>query len=261
MNTELKKYLKELRLPSIRECFEEFAQRAVREHYSHEEYLYELVKLEYENRVQNKIARFRRESKLPLAKTLKSFNRDRLPNKVNQKLSALLLGAFTSKAENVLAFGRAGAGKSHLICAIGHELISQGKRVLFRTCALLVQELLQAKRDLKLPAILKKLSRYNAIVVDDIGYVQQSREEMEVLFTLIADCYERTSIMLTSNLMFSEWEKIFKDAVTTAAAIDRLIHHSIIIELDVPSYRREEHQRKIPGQNGSGKGDSTDDKN
>lgn len=261
MNTELKKHLKELRLPSIRECFEEFAQRAVRENYSYEEYLHELMKLEYENRTQNKITRFRRESRLPLAKTLKSFNRDRLPKKVNQKLSALLLGAFTLKAENVLAFGNAGSGKSHLICAIGHELISQGKRVVFRTCALLVQELLQAKKDLKLPAILKKLSRNDAIIIDDIGYVQQSREEMEVLFTLLADCYERTSIMLTSNLSFSEWEKIFKDPVTTAAAIDRLIHHSVIIELNVSSYRLEEHKRKEPGKNDSGKGGSTDDKN
>lgn len=247
MKAELNKYLKELRLPSIRECYKEFAERAIRENYSYEDFLYELFKLEYEERTQKKIARFRRESRLPIAKTLKAFNRDRLPGKVNMKLSTLIKGAFTAKAENILAFGNAGSGKTHLICALGHELISQGKRVSFQKCALLVQELLQAKKDLKLPAVLKKLSRYDAIVIDDIGYVQQSCEEMEVLFTLLADCYERTSIMLTSNLSFSQWEKIFKDPVTTAAAIDRLIHHSVIIELNLPSYRLEEARRKKGG--------------
>jgi DNA replication protein DnaC len=146
-----------------------------------------------------------------------------------------------------LAFGNPGSGKSHLLCAIGQELIHLGRRVLFSTCGLLVQELLIAKRDLKLARTLKRLSRFNPLIIDDIGYVQQNREEMEVLFTLLADRYERGSVMLTSNLAFSHWEKIFKDPMTTAAAIDRLVHHSIILELNVPSYRLEQsksNQRK-----------------
>ena len=114
-----------------------------------------------------------------------------------------------------------------------------GKRILFTPCNLMVQNLLIAKRDLKLSRALKSLSRYDAIIIDDIGYVQQSREEMEVLFTLLADRYERTSIMITSNLPFSKWEQIFKDPMTTAAAIDRLVHHSVILELNLPSYRLE----------------------
>lgn len=240
MKAELKTCLRELRLPVIRENFERVTERATREHYSYEQYLYELVQQENEERTQNRIARLRKASGLPTGKTLKAFNRNRVPGKVNMQLNVLLEGAFTGKANNILAFGNAGAGKSHLICAIGHELISQGKRVLFRSCGILVQELLQAKRDLKLPALLKRLSRNDAIIIDDIGYVQQSREEIEVLFTLLADCYERTSVMLTSNLVFSDWEKIFKDPVTTVAAIDRLIHHSVIIELNIPSYRLEE---------------------
>ena len=109
--------------------------------------------------------------------------------------------------------------------------------MLFRKCALLVQELLAAKRDLKLPGVLKRLAGYEALILDDLGYVQQSREEMEVLFVLLAERYERGSVLLTSNLPFSGWEAIFKDAMTTAAAIDRLVHHSVIIELNVSSYR------------------------
>ncbi len=111
--------------------------------------------------------------------------------------------------------------------------------MLFTTCQMLVQELLRAKRDLRLEKLIKKLSRYEALIIDDLGYVQQSREEMEVLFTLMAERYERGSLLISSNLPFSQWEQIFKDPMTTAAAIDRLIHHSIIIELNIPSYRLE----------------------
>lgn len=110
---------------------------------------------------------------------------------------------------------------------------------MYATCALLVQELLIAKRDLKLEQTLKRLGRYDALIIDDLGYVQQDREEMEVLFTLLAHRYERGSMLITSNLPFSQWEAIFKDPMTTAAAIDRLVHHSVILELNLPSYRME----------------------
>ena len=153
-------------------------------------------------------------------------------------------GCFLDRCENVLAFGNPGSGKTHLLAAIGHELIQQGRRVLFRPCSLLVQELLIAKRDLELPRFLNRLSKFEAIIIDDIGYVQQSREEMEVLFTLLADRYERGSVMLSSNLPFSKWEQIFKDPMTTAAAIDRLVHHSIILELNLTSYRLEASKAK-----------------
>ncbi len=136
-------------------------------------------------------------------------------------------------------------GKTHLLCAIGQELIQQGYWVLYIPCSLLVQNLLIAKRDLNLQQLLKRLAKYSALIIDDIGYVQQSREEMEVLFTLLADRYERGSVMITSNLPFSNWEKIFKDPMTTAAAIDRLVHHSIILELNLPSYRLEQSKKKI----------------
>jgi len=126
---------------------------------------------------------------------------------------------------------------NHLLCALGHELVRRGYTVLFRPCELLVQELLRAKRDLDIGRVLKKLRNYQVIIVDDIGYVQQSREEMEVLFSLLSDRYERGSVMVTSNLAFSEWEKIFKDPMTTMAAIDRLVHHAIILEFNGESMR------------------------
>jgi len=144
------------------------------------------------------------------------------------------------RAENVLAFGMPGRGKSHTLSAVGHELIKRGISVLWRPTYQLVQRLLAAKRDLALEAELRRLDRFDVVVLDDIGYVQQGREEMEVLFTLLAERYERRSVMITSNLVFSQWDKIFKDAMTTAAAIDRLVHHSIILEVTGRSYRSDE---------------------
>ena len=142
-----------------------------------------------------------------------------------------------------MAFGNPGSGKTHLLCALAQELIHQGHRIKFMPCSLLVQELLIAKQELKLAKYLKRVARYEALIIDDIGYVQQNREEMEVLFTLLAERYERGSVMITSNLPFSKWEQIFKDPMTTAAAIDRLVHHSIILELNLSSYRLEEAQK------------------
>ena len=144
-------------------------------------------------------------------------------------------------------FGKPGSGKTHALCALGEQLVRRGRSVYFASCSLLVQELLAAKRDLKLERFIRRLGGFEALVIDDLGYVQQSREEMEVLFTLLAERYERGSVMLTSNLPFSQWEKIFKDAMTTAAAIDRLVHHSVIVELNVSSYRAEQAKKAKQG--------------
>lgn len=164
----------------------------------------------------------------------------RLPAKASHQVRSLLEGDFVDRHENVLVFGNPGSGKTHIVGAIGQELVRSGRRALFATCELMIQDLLAAKRDLRLRGFLKKISRYEILILDDIGYVQFNREEMEVLFTLLADRYERGSVMLTSNLAFSGWETIFKDPMTTAAAIDRLVHHSVILELNIPSYRAEQ---------------------
>jgi len=243
LNGLLDSHLKELHLPSIRECYESEAVLAMQETTSYEQYLLELVRHEVEDRRERRIARLLRTSRLPLEKNLETFDTKRMPKKVQLQVKALLDGGFLDRCENVLAFGNPGSGKTHLLCAIGQELIGQGHQIYFTTCSMLVQELLVAKRDLKLASKLKRLGRHDALIIDDIGYVQQSREEMEVLFTLLAERYERGSVMLTSNLPFSQWEAIFKDPMTTAAAIDRVVHHSVILELNLPSYRLEQSKK------------------
>lgn len=243
-NTQLRSHLteclKDLHLSTVRSCFEEEALRATAESFSYERYLLELAQKECEERRNSRIERWQRESKLPLEKNLANFQRGKLPRKVSQQIQVLLEGHFLDRQENVLAFGNPGSGKTHLLSAIGHELIYKGRRVYFCTCSLLVQELLIAKRDLKLAKYLKSLAKFEAIILDDVGYVQQNQEEMEVLFTLFSERYERGSVMITSNLPFSQWEKIFKNPMVTAAAIDRLVHHSVILELNIPSYRMEQ---------------------
>lgn len=233
----LDSFLRQLHLSTIRTCYQEEANLARQESLSYEAYLQELVTREIEERRHKRITRFLKESRLPLEKNMSTFDKSRLPARMSGLVNSLLEGSFLDRCENILAFGNPGSGKTHLLCAIAQELINIDKRIFFSPCSMLVQELLVAKRDLVLPRLLKKLSNYDALLIDDIGYVQQSREEMEVLFTLLAFCYERSSVMLTSNLPFSQWEKIFKDPMTTAAAIDRLVHHSVILELNLDSYR------------------------
>jgi DNA replication protein DnaC len=254
---DLERGLRELCLSAMRGCYEDLARTAVQEAWSHERFLLELVQQECEVRQHNRIERLLKDSRLPLDKSLPAFELPRLPVKLRQQVAALLDGAFLDRRENVLAFGNPGSGKTHLLCALGQELIRQGRRVLYATCALLVQELLIAKRDLKLEQALKRLGRYDALIIDDLGYVQQDREEMEVLFTLLAHRYERGSVLITSNLPFSQWEAIFKDPMTTAAAIDQLVHHSVILELNLPSYRME--QAKHGQRRGAKDGQTEDD--
>ena len=236
--------LKSLHMPTIRRSYEEVAEQARADSWSYEQYLLELLNLECEVRQQNRISRNLRISKLPPSKTFENFDKKRLPAKVANHLNVLVNGSFLNRSENILAFGNPGSGKTHLLCAIGHALVERGKKVLFITCGQLVQDLLIAKRELEITKKLKKLSKFDAVIIDDIGYVQQSREEMEVLFTFLADRYEQCSLMITSNLPFSKWEQIFKDPMTTAAAIDRLVHHSVILELNINSYRMEHAKNK-----------------
>lgn len=240
----LEKYLTELHLPGIRGHFEEFIHLATKNSYSYESFLLGLLERESEERYNNRVSRLLKESRLPLEKKLESFDMKRLPLKVRQQVKAILDGGFLERKENILAFGNPGSGKTHLLCAIGQELIRLNKRVLFTSCNQLIQELLVAKRDLKLPKMLKRLLKFDGIIIDDIGYVQQNREEMEVFFTLISERYERGSLMISSNLPFSKWETIFKSPMVTVAAIDRLVHHSIIIEMNLESFRMEQAKSK-----------------
>lgn len=245
VTAELTQNLKQLHLPTVRQCYEEVARQAERESLSYERYLHELIQRECEERQENRIVKMLRESQLPLEKTLSGFDTKRLPAKAARQMRSLLDGGFLERNENVLVFGNPGSGKTHMLQAISQELVRQGRRMLFTTCEMLVQDLLIAKRDLKLSRLIKRYSRYEGMVIDDLGYIRQTREEMEVVFTLLAERYERGSVLLTSNLPFSKWEGIFKDPMTTAAAIDRLVHHSVIVELNVPSYRLEQARHNV----------------
>jgi DNA replication protein DnaC len=232
--------LRALKLPSFVASYEELARQAERDGWTHVEYLRRLVELEGSDRRQRRIERLRKGSGLPADKTIGSLKAEKLPAKVRRQLPALCEGGFVHRAENVLAFGLPGRGKTHLMAAIGHELVERGYAVLFVPAYRLVQRLLAAKRDLLLDRELKRLDAYDAVILDDLGYVQQDREEMEVLFTFLSQRYERRSVMITSNLVFSQWDQIFKNPMTTMAAIDRLVHHAIILEMAGPSIREEE---------------------
>jgi DNA replication protein DnaC len=239
MSAQTESLLKELKLHTIRATYRELAATSAKEGLTHVDYLTELMRRESEARRTRRVERLLIRSGLPLEKTLETLDLSRLGLPVATMVKDLIEGDFLARKENVLAFGRPGSGKTHLLCAVGQALVRKGHAVLFASSSLLVQRLLRAKTDLTLEACLKSLARFEAIIIDDLGYVQQSREEMEVLFTLLAHRYERASLMITSNLPFSKWEQIFKDPMTTAAAIDRLVHHSIILELNASSYRVE----------------------
>ena len=201
------------------------------------ETLLEVLEQEAEDRRQRRIGRLRTASRLPAGKTWETFEHDRVPLALRQQLGELASGSFVDRGVNVLAFGLPGTGKTHALCAVGHRLVEAGRSVLFAPAYRLVQDLLAAKRDLALPRQLRKLDNYDFLLLDDLGYLPQGAEESEVLFTLIAERYERRSLGITSNLVFSQWEHIFANPMATAAAIDRVVHHSVILEFDVPSYR------------------------
>lgn len=229
--------LRSLKLPGFVRSYSEVAQQAEREGWSFERYLLHLAEIEVEDRRCHRIERLLRQSGLAHDKTLATLDLSRLPAPVRRSVPTLCEGGFVDRAENLLAFGLPGRGKSHLVCAIGHELVRRGYQVLFVPAFKLVQRLLAAKKELDLEATLRRLDHFDAVILDDLGYVQQSREEMEVLFTFLAERYERRSVLITSNLVFSEWDKVFQDPMTTACAIDRLVHHAVILELSGPSYR------------------------
>lgn len=197
----------------------------------------EVLRAEAEGRKTRRVERLRKASKLPMGKTMTTLDPTIFGLDLQRTLRELATGRFLDQSTNILAFGLPGTGKTHASCALGHALVEAGHSVLFAPAYKLVQDLLAAKRDLDLPRALRKLDKHELIILDDIGYIKQRPEEVEVLFTLMAERYERRSLMITSNLVFSEWDQIFQNPMTTAAAVDRLVHHSVILEFDVPSYR------------------------
>jgi len=239
-HSELRTLLTQLNLAGMANIFADVALRAAKEGLSHEAYLYELARHEEEQRQERRTARLLRASGLPAEKTFRTLKLSRLSPVLQLQLERLKSASFLESATNIIAIGKPGVGKSHCLAAVSYELIHAGYPVLWTPTSTLVQRLLAAKRDLRLPQELAKLEKFACVILDDIGYVQQDRDEMEVLFTFLAERYERKSVMITTNLVFSEWQRIFKDPMTTMAAIDRVVHHSVILDMmSVESYRAE----------------------
>lgn len=234
----LEMMFREFHLPTMAGRFSEMIQSAETQNWGYRKLLLHLCEAEAADRRERRLERLLKESGLPSGKTLGNLQEGQLPAKVRRQLPTLLEGGFLDRAENLLVFGLPGRGKTHFLCALGRELtLKRGRRIYFTPTFKLVQQLLTAKKDLRLDALLKKLDRFEGIILDDLGYVQQSREEMEVLFTFLAERYERRSVLISSNLVFSKWDQIFKDPMTTMAAVDRLVHHGIILEFDGESMR------------------------
>ena len=201
------------------------------------ETLLEVLEQEAEDRRQRRIGKLRTASRLSADKTWETFEHHRMPLALPQQLDELANGSFVDRGVNVLAFGLPGTGKTHALCAVGHRLVEPERPVLVAPAYRLVQDLLAAKWDLALARQLRRLDSYNFLLLDDLGYLTHGAEESEVLFTLVAERYERRSLGITSNLVFSQWDHIFANRMATAAAIDRVVHHSVILEFDIPSYR------------------------
>jgi DNA replication protein DnaC len=245
------------RLPTIAAIWEQSAARAERENWGYQRLLQHLCESEEQDRRERKMRRLLKESGLPEGKTLGNLEEKLVPAKIRRLLPTLLEGQFVERAENLLAFGLPGRGKTHFLAAVGRELVLRHRYpVLFTPTFKLVQQLLAAKQELRLEGELKRLDRFAVVILDDIGYVQQDRQEMEVLFTFLAERYERRSVVISSNLVFSKWDQIFKDPMTTMAAIDRLVHHATILEFNGESIRdqqargRQKSQADAPGSPG-----------
>lgn len=246
----LEMLLKMLGLRTILRNYETFADKAQKQKLTYAEYLYELVQVEGDDKRNRKIERLLKNSKLPAGKTLENFDITGQPALSSSRLRELASGDCLDHCESILVFGVPGTGKSHLSAALGREWCLRGRKVLYTTTAALVQDLLAAKRDLVLNELIDKLDAFEALIIDDISYVPQTKEEADVLFVLLAKRYETRSVVITSNLVFSDWGNIFKDKMTTKAAIDRLVHHGTILELveiEGESYRERAAKLKKKG--------------
>ncbi|MEA3642738.1 MAG: IS21-like element helper ATPase IstB [Lamprobacter sp.] len=228
-----------LRLPTIKRLWPDIAEQCDKEGWPAARLLATLVELEVADRSQRRIARHMEQAKLPAGKHLDSFDFSAVPMISRAHLQALASGdRWLVSGQNLLMFGPPGSGKTHLAAALGRELVEQGYRVLFTRTTDLVQRLQAARQELTLPSALEKLDKFDLLILDDLSYVEKDQAETSVLFELISTRYERRSMLVTANQPFGQWDKIFPDPSMTVAAIDRLVHHSVIFEMNVESYRR-----------------------
>lgn len=238
--------LGELRLPTIKRLAEDLCAQSDREGWRAHRLLEALLEHELAERETRRLDRHRAESGLSPDKRLSNFDFAAVPSVSKAQVTALAEGTeWLDRGANVLLFGPPGVGKSHLVCALGHALIDAGRRVLFMRCGDLVQRLQAARRDLRLPQELTKLDRFDLLILDDLSYVRKDQAETSVLFELIAERYEHKSLAVTANTPFSQWGEVFVEPAMTLAAVDRLVHHSTILEMNVESYRRRSAQQGL----------------
>lgn len=231
--------LGDLRLPAIKAVWSRFAERADKEGWPAARLLAALAELEVAERARRRIERHLVEARLPPGKTLDSFEFEAVPTISKAQVMALVAGdGWLERGANILVFGPPRGGKSHLAAAIGRGLIESGRRVLFARTTDLVQRLQVARRELALEGAIAKLDKHHLLILDDLAYVQKDQAETSVLFELIGARYERRSILITANQPFGAWDRILPDPAMTVAAVDRLVHHATILELNVESYRR-----------------------
>lgn len=231
--------LTDLRLPAIKTVWAEVAARADTEGWPAARFLAALAEHEVAERARRRIERHLVDAHLPPGKTLDSFDFDAVPMVSKARIMALAAGdSWLDKGANLIVFGPPGGGKSHLAAALGLALVENGWRVLFTRTTDLVQKLQLARRELQLEAAIARLDKYHLLILDDLAYVSKDQAETSVLFELIGTRYERRSILVTANQPFGEWGKIFPDPAMTLAAVDRLVHHATILEMNVESYRR-----------------------
>lgn len=240
--------LTELRLPTMKAVWPEFTERADREGWPAAHTLAALTEQELVDRARRRIERHLTEAQLPPGKTLANFDFDAVPMLSKAQVMALSAGdRWLDEGANLILFGPPGGGKSHLAAAIGLALVENGFRVLYTRTTDLVQRLQVARRELTLETAIQKLNKYHLLILDDLSYVTKDQAETSVLFELIATRYEQRSMLITANQPFGEWGKIFPDPAMTLAAVDRLVHHAIIFELNVDSYRRRTAMEKKRG--------------
>lgn len=231
--------LNELRLPAIRRFWPQFAEAADKEGWPAARLLAALAEHELAERDRRRIERHLTEARLPPGKTIDSFDFDAVPMISKAQVMALCSDdTWLTGSANLIMFGPPGGGKSHLAAAIGLALVERGWRVLFTRTSDLVQKLQVARRELALEAAINRLDRYHLLILDDLAYVARDQAETSVLFELISARYERRSILITANQPFAEWNNVFPDPAMTLAAVDRLVHHATILEMNVESYRR-----------------------
>jgi len=236
--------LKALRLPAFGQHYQDYQERATEQSWGYDQYLAQLCEQEVARRYQTRIHNWTKEAKLPRGKSFATLAINELPQATQKKVILLRDNTeWALQADNVLLIGPSGVGKSHIAAALGLHLIEQGVRVKWLQATALLQLLQQARQELDLMGVMSKLDKYRVLIIDDIGYVKKTDSETQVLFEFIAHRYESGSLIITSNQPFSHWDQIFPDTLMTVAAIDRIIHHATIVEIDGESYRKK-HQKK-----------------